>query len=1055
MLAFESIPEDLQNPFAARTGNWGDIHQHHLLLGPQDALSVCRVLFPEDSATSKCDASTYDCPSSAVSSSAGSSTLTSQTIEQRTSTASSNATSFSGVFVSTNALSGETQVFQPGLPYGVTPSVETRSNEHDEATPDLGEALSNRVRKLMDELASLTENSLGGSESAESNEPAILYIKETRDGRNSISMSLLDDVEEESSDMQYHSLPNEESHLLSEGACQIITIAIEQLAQESIPPSENVLDALNATEGTNLRTAISSLESQFKSRMAFSESIHDFTSAHFWWTSLTALRSIPQEMRTRLWQVLAKSIDFKMKHISDMTSRYNSLLYTLSRRNNLRFNRLCTIEGKCEALRDKMWYILDVRHSLPYEAASNVSRALITMAKPPPPRPTGVRAWASHRLKTSIGHDRAQMQTLEALSAHRDFGGPSKLTDQQAEQTSRWLTEHSIENFCKGEERIHRFCLELQRCVNKLVGENLLKSPVLWSSSLYERESQVLGSTSRRPTYSGSPPTGKQESGYGSTSPIVRAPSMMFRSLQPLHLTSLTAQGSTSHHQYERLHVLQDVPAPSPPPLQTGSRFISLGLPNFGSWFTSGMISSSGTVPNETLQSKKQAFLDRLKETVTSLLLSDLGYGLWNLGTETDRWINDNECLRHESKQTLDTSKESPDPSENSAPDASSDITVTMLSPESGPVPNLSSLAPFTGQEPTFSSIGSDPTDTGRISDNQLPFPYEHAYEKLLAKFALSPDPFVKISTLYEMSLLIKSASMAQSSEHVSGFSRFTAPLDEDKRPVTRGIGKPRTRATKLEEVMANCEERRRQPLTLSSTYSASPGPGLFSQYESGVSSPDLVPLFKQIFNNPSLRPKSLFRDLQYIAALVPATVLDHTLEGKAFWDAGLAALMLKEELCKAIVSRANRILEYHLGNSTHRKPSTDTSPRLGGYRANKDPLLAQTSLTCAARLYAIAALEGDPTAARELALFYLIHPELVPRLTLPLSQPSEVFRSSATSLGTDRSNRVGPEGKAEERGLDPLTFAVAFHWMEFAANGGDPDAKAFLRENSDLGKRW
>ena len=35
--------------------------------------------------------------------------------------------------------------------------------------------------------------------------------------------------------------------------------------------------------------------------------------------------------------------------------------------------------------------------------------------------------------------------------------------------------------------------------------------------------------------------------------------------------------------------------------------------------------------------------------------------------------------------------------------------------------------------------------------------------------------------------------------------------------------------------------------------------------------------------------------------------------------------------------------------------------------------------------------------------------------------------------------------------GLDPLTFAVVFHWMELAANGGDKDARDFIRGNGEL----
>src|SRR6202042_1498096 len=73
-----------------------------------------------------------------------------------------------------------------------------------------------------------------------------------------------------------------------------------------------------------------------------------------------------------------------------------------------------------------------------------------------------------------------------------EHGGPNKLSDDQAEKTLKWLSQYGIENFCKGEERIHRFCLEIDTCVNKLVGDSLMEGPVLWSSELYSRDKHIL-----------------------------------------------------------------------------------------------------------------------------------------------------------------------------------------------------------------------------------------------------------------------------------------------------------------------------------------------------------------------------------------------------------------------------------------------------------------------------------------------------------------------------------------------------------------------------------
>ncbi|MCJ1302152.1 hypothetical protein MMC08_004955 [Hypocenomyce scalaris] len=116
---------------------------------------------------------------------------------------------------------------------------------------------------------------------------------------------------------------------------------------------------------------------------------------------------------------------------------------------------------------------------------------------------------------------------------------------------------------------------------------------------------------------------------------------------------------------------------------------------------------------------------------------------------------------------------------------------------------------------------------------------------------------------------------------------------------------------------------------------------------------------------------------------------------------------------------------------------------------------LAKYTLSSAAAMYTIAAKEGFPTAARELGLFYLAHPELVqPRITLlPLSKPKDVFRPALTAL--DKRNKEVNASSSATEGLDPLIFSVAFHWMEVAANGGDKDARTFLKNNSNLSAGW
>ena len=109
-----------------------------------------------------------------------------------------------------------------------------------------------------------------------------------------------------------------------------------------------------------------------------------------------------------------------------------------------------------------MWYISDVRHSGTYEEALLVTRALRSMATSKRSKHLdSLTNRARQRLQGSAFHKRAEAQTLEAITAPGNYGGLSKLADEQIEITSRWMTRESIKNFCRGEERIHRFCYEI------------------------------------------------------------------------------------------------------------------------------------------------------------------------------------------------------------------------------------------------------------------------------------------------------------------------------------------------------------------------------------------------------------------------------------------------------------------------------------------------------------------------------------------------------------------------------------------------------------------
>jgi hypothetical protein len=203
-----------------------------------------------------------------------------------------------------------------------------------------------------------------------------------------------------------------------------------------------------------------------------------------------------------------------------------------------------------------------------------------------------------------------------------------------------------------------------------------------------------------------------------------------------------------------------------------------------------------------------------------------------------------------------------------------------------------------------------------------------------------------------------------------------------------------------------------------------------------------IVDVLQDLFRDAEMCPKTLFRDLQFIASFVPASVLDKTERGKAFWDAGLAALGLKQDVCRTIVEIADEVVVYY---TQTRKTSTISSDPTKPPTPSSEHM--KYSMQDAGKMWAITAREGDPVAERELAIFYLTHPELVERVTAPLSKPKETFKAQVMEMYGNGSG--GREGDRERS--DPATMCVAYHWMELSAVGGDELAKKYLRQREEL----
>lgn len=809
------------------------------------------------------------------------------------------------------------------------------------------------------------------------------------------------------------------------------------------------------------------LDLLFRSAMAFCQSNLDFQGAHMWWKSLQTLQEIMarDSAGEALNEQLAHMIRRKQSVVSvnaRMIRQYEDHLLSLGKLAKQQKTALATAEKQRKALRLKMWYVCDVKHSATYEDALGVTRALKAMTDSKrSKRSSGVTSWARQRLRTPLSHEKSAAHVLEALAAPKDCGGPSKLADQQIELISRWLTKNSIENFCKGEERIHRFCQEIQRCANKLAGANLVESPVLWSSNLFTHEKSSMGIDHGSATsiYFGDVHKLARHSHWSGTvpyappspvSPISPPAPQNFNFHAPKTVNNFwKTPASNSHSKY--VHALPNGSAeidstPWPTPRSQG--------PFGGStWPTQQSLGHSiasshglGTVSSTEL---RQLFVNHVKNVVTSLLLSDLGYLSWSQGSETDDWTNrfgldphlHYQMPPHTLQQRGGTQMLESGPASG---DGLSDTTYTISQQQEAENSTLGRGEPSGYEKPENDLQGLvHGVPKGRSNDEncltESSFPFSDAYADILERLSSTYDPYTKLDLLCELEMLASSSlqdfhlSQVRARSSTAVFRETSLPMNTIS---ARTINVPRTKATSLEEVIANCTERRAGTLKFASNYATpQPASSLHTTFQPPgnhlTGTDELVDALLSIFRNDTLRPPTLYRDLQMIAAHIPSSTLDQTAKGKAFWDAGLAALALKEERISTIINRATRITTYHI-SATKNDPQTFTSAYA--------PELVNTTLADAAQLWTIAAKEGSPVAARELALFYLTHPELLPRVTMPLSKAKDVFR-------TVGSNERG----VDTGGLDPSTFAVVFHWMEVAANGGDKDAKDFLRGTGDL----
>lgn len=827
------------------------------------------------------------------------------------------------------------------------------------------------------------------------------------------------------------------------------------------------------------------LIAMLRAASAQAEAQSDFISSHLYWNTLKQLqrylarnRDAYSTLINELSSEPSECIEISAAAIDD----YDAWLVWLKQSQQRLESSINQLMKRTRSTRDKMWYIADVRNSTEYTWSKDVCQALKFMGMPHRWGPNKRRATGPAYMFS------AESQVIDVVAATEKLGGPNKLTDEQSDMTKLWLQQCGIENFCQGEERIHRFCCEIDKCINKLVGETIREAPVLWSSDLYKRDKALYDRLKSRDREKGwaaddaSSIISDSESIYNSGLRNHRPGSRDLRSAnmngnghhspdvgRSLHIRgavplSSVLSGQRSFDRTSPVHAVDSISAfwspfqatssPASRAYSPTSSMTNLSTPMSGlahqlsrDGYSSTSTGRPGTSAssNETLNPRytdddKTQFLSELKQSLTGLLLSDLGSFVIAKGSETDIWFQGlgQECIAR--KDALDQHALRKSALKDNIPTPVTGKPRTLGKKKS--FDNLRSAGDNAGDDSgsnasKLSRSSRDSQNSGRQSATvrglSSEFPYKKAYQRLLSMLSVHPNPYHKLHVLRELEQLIIAAESS---------SRRRSKRTGHSAPATGGDAK-----------------------------------GMSSK-PSTVSDVVIEELVK-IFRDCSLRPKSIFRDLQLIAAHVPASILDRQETGRAFWNAGVAAMKLKAEVCRTMIEMADEVFAAH----THARNSTytedDQEAHVPSSTGTPPPPSTKYKLQDVGRMWSITAKEGYPTAQRELALFYLSNPESVERVILPLSKPKEVFKQTvmdkfgrAQSTGGSGSNGVSGAGnnasktggadsfggtesanKPKDVRNDPGLMCVAVHWMEAAERGGDELAISFLRQNEFMGR--
>ncbi|KAL4894570.1 hypothetical protein BDV59DRAFT_200907 [Aspergillus ambiguus] len=778
-----------------------------------------------------------------------------------------------------------------------------------------------------------------------------------------------------------------------------------------------------------LQTDSLSLKERFTRAMNHCHNNSDFIGAHYWWNAhrqlLHSIASSPPRRANDSWilEPMHSASTRSLEASRTVIERCESDFVVLDRHMHRLQRTVKDMMATVARLRDKMWYMTDVKNSMRYEDAKNVALALKTMrysarlyrqmSNEGRPRSGTTRSFGG-----SILH-KPELQVMNVMRAPSSQGGPNKLSDEQVDLIRKWLTHHNIDNFCKGEERIHRFCYEVQASINRLVGETMAETPVLWASELFHKE---------RAKYEGSSTRGFLGlSGLRALNPASDNASHISQSPSGLSPSDATPKSLFSDRwRVPREPSIADTSSIGGSPgkaasTSTGDTYSTFWSAAQHAAHYAPSVSSIYSRPPSLLNDAtgpqhsthgKSAFLDELRQTLTSLLLSDLGSPVWSCGSETDAWFGnalDQKRIQTQMKKRAQVQKFYAE---------YNDRLVRQTIQRTPSSRRSKSLDRSHLEDRTERRSQSSAPNTIVDYDGQPPFSYRMVFRQLIEVFSRHGNPFVKLKALRDLRSLVV-ASLSTNDGHV--FTSANEPI------LSRG--QPSEVPSKRSARHSFSEPRGLDHLGKDGHTPTSPAAesAIFESRPSDYS----VPTEKQIVDALrnlllEVKPKTLFRDLQFISAFVPGSTLNNSDSGTAFLQFGLAALSLKDEICNSMVEIADNIVSQELSRR-HPPLGYDMTPRPGH------------GIEDAAGMWIITAKEGNPVAQRELAILYLTHPELLPRVTLPLTLLRDTFKA-------EMMYRRDKDSKS-----DPQSMCLALHWMQLSAKGGDELARNRLRERDEF----